>query len=399
MNNIDVVVLGRNYISLLSMIRAAGMAGCKVAAVKTCADPGKEKKTPECFSKYVTEYVCVKQHDAEGLVRTIRGFTNDREKVVLLPTDDWVAHTIDANAQQLADRYVFPHISGKAGSLLTVMDKSCQKQLASAAGLNVARGWMVSIENHRYTLPEDIVYPVFTKPQISILGTKRFMKRCGDQTELKQVLDEIAAKADCPILLEQYVEIEKEYGVLGLCNGEQVILPALIDKLEIGSGAHKGVTLVGKAIPMEQYPQLQEKLSSFLARIGFVGLIDIDLYESGGVMYFNELNMRLGAFGYAAVQGGVNMPGMLVQILRDKEPEGRKTLEQEVTCISEKVNLEDYVDGFCDYSTYRRRLAETPLGFIRSQEDPKPYGWFRYILFKQRIKKALKKILRLVKGK
>lgn len=391
MAEVDVVVLGRNYTSLLGMIRAAGVAGYRVGVVKTCANPGKEKKTPDYFSKYVREYVYVKEHDTQGLVHALRSrFTCSGAKVVLLPTDDWVASTLDTCQAQLGEAYVCPHIPDHSGDVLKIMDKATQKLLAQEAGLPVARGWQVELRNHAYTLPEDICYPVFVKPQVSILGTKRFMKRCDTREELDEVLQAVAQKGDCPILLEAYVEIEKEYGVLGLCNRDQVLLPARIDKRVIGSGAHKGVTMVGQVQPMEAFPELQARLSAFLAKLGFVGLIDIDLYESGGVVYFNELNMRLGAFGYAAVLAGVNMPQTLIELLRgNPDAFTQARIHEGVTCISEKVNLEDYVDGFADLTTYRKRLADTPLGFIRSEEDPRPYWWLQYILLKQRIKKML----------
>lgn len=394
MKGAQAVVIGRNYTSLLNMIRAAGEAGCEVTVIRTVRKfPSgiKRKFSPEAVSKYVKRYEYAIEPDRDGLVNLLLKLFRREKNVVLLPTDDFAASTIDLNQERLKNHFLFPNIHNQTGAVMRLMDKDVQKALARAEGLNVAEGWIAEVKNGEYSIPDGIRYPVFTKPQISINGNKRCMKRCNNREELEAVIKEVASERDCPILIEQYVEIEKEYGVLGFCGPENVVLPSLVDKLEIGHGSHQGVTMIGEVHPMEEYAEIQEQLKLFLKKTGFIGLIDIDLYESNGVLYFNELNLRLGAFGFAAMCAGINLPGMLIDTLLGKEIKNKKTkMDRTIRCISEKVNLDDYSAGYLDYKHYRKNLKSTEYRFIKSKSDPMPYRCFKIKAAKQILKRTVK---------
>ena len=389
--------MGRNYMSLLSMTRSAGAAGYPVYVVKTVKKiPGKYSPyrwSVDAHSKYVKDCFYVKQNDDKGLIDLlVDRFRSYDGKIVLLPTDDRTVAAIEFYKERLDDRFLFPYASGEQ-SVLELMDKKAQKAFATVAGLPVAQGWTTEVKNGTFEIPEGILYPVFTKPQISFAGNKRFMKRCNNEAELREVLQQIAEQRDCPMLIEQFVEIEKEYGVLAYCNPEEPVVPCLVDKVEIGQGTHKGVTMIGRVLPLEtENRELQEKLKAFLKSTGFVGLVDIDLYESKGVIYFNELNLRFGAFGYAAMCAGINMPQMLIgRLLGRKLTDPKTCMDRPITCLSEKVNLEDYADGYCSISVYRQRMTQAEYAFIRSEDDMRPYRYFKFEEVKQTLKRMLRK--------
>lgn len=388
------VVMGRNYTSRLGMIRAAGEAGCDVVVVRTMKRSKKIRNLRELDSKskYVKKYLIAYEPEPQYLIDLLNNeFSSVTAPIILLPTDDYTASTIDLYQEQLNDNFLFPNVNHESGAVVHLMDKDIQKGLARASGLNVAEGWVAEIQNGAYTIPDGIRYPVFTKPKVSFSGNKNCMKRCNNQHELEVVLKGVASQRDCPILIEQYIEIEKEYGVLGYCDTQRVVIPCLVDKVEIGSGKHKGVTMIGEVHPMEELGELAERLKRFLSNTGFVGLIDIDLYESNGVIYFSELNLRLGAFGYAAMCAGINMPQMLIETLLGHDfPNVKIKMDHTVRCISEKVCLEDYTDGFVERKIYKKRLKMAEYSFIKSNRDPAPYRYFVLEEGKMLIKRLLK---------
>ena len=94
-----VIVMGRNYTSLLGMIRAAGMAGCEGTVIRTVKGWNKatdKKKLVggepiEAASKYVKQHYFVEQGRDELIQFLLDNCIVEGEKVVLLPVDDFVA--------------------------------------------------------------------------------------------------------------------------------------------------------------------------------------------------------------------------------------------------------------------------------------------------------------------
>lgn len=389
-----VVVIGRNYTSRLGMIRAVGMAGYDVTVIKTNGLP--ETKDIDAFSKYVKEYLYAKEPNREELISVLMTLKSDKGKVVVIPVDDYAASTIDENIDLLKDNFLFPNINMEQGAINRLMDKDFQKRLARQAGLNVADGWVVNIKNHTYTLPSDIVYPVFPKPQISFKGNKRCMRKCDNETELRQVMDEVASQRDCPILLEQYIKIDKEYALLGVSNGVDVIIPAMIQMLESGRGAHHGVTLQGRIFPVYTHEKFVNQLKQYVQGLDFSGLFDIDVYESEGFLYFNELNLRFGASGYAITASGINLPYLFLENINGVCWNLTDMQVKESIFVNEKVAYDDYYNGYISITDYQKRISQSNIRFIKSTEDNGPYEKFvsMNLSYKRRVKRVVKQLIK-----
>ena len=382
-----VVVIGRNYTSRLGMIRALGQAGHKVFVIKTNGD----KPDVDAKSKYVTGYLSAKEPDRKLLIQTIIKLA-DEEKVVLMPVDDYAASVIDEHIEQLKKQFVFQNINMQAGAINHLMDKGLQKKDARKFHLNVAEGWYVEVKDGDYKLPKNISYPCFPKPQISFKGNKECMKKCSSEQELKEVLDEIARQRDCPILIEQYITFDKEYAILGYSSDNQIVMPYMIILLEQGHGAHRGVTMLGKLLPTALFEQTLEKTKNFIQSLHYTGLFDVDFYESNGVIYFNELNLRFGASGYAITKQGINLPNLLVQKLLGKEEAVVYPSDApNPVFVNEKVCYEDYLAGYIDGNEKKKIVSLASFGFIKDENDKGPWIAFLWIQCKHYIKKSLLK--------
>lgn len=390
-----VVVIGRNYTSRLGMIRAVGMAGHDVIVIKTNGLPG--SKDIDAYSKYVKEYYYAKEPNREELVSVILSLKSERNKTILIPVDDYAASTIDDNIELLKANFLFPNINMEQGAINRLMDKNLQKELARQAGLSVAKGWVVDIKDHTYSLSSDIEYPVFPKPQISYKGNKRCMRKCNDEIELRKVLDEIASQRDCPILLEQYVKIDKEYALLGVSNGVDVIIPAMIQMLESGSGAHRGVTLQGRIFPISTHERFLNQLKQYVQGLHFCGLFDIDIYESEGILYFNELNLRFGASGYAITASGINLPYLFLESIKGVMGNLTNMQVKESIFVNEKVAYDDYYNGYISKFDYIDYVSQANIRFIKSDIDNNPYKEFlsRNFSYKRRFKRLIKQFVKL----
>lgn len=370
------IVTGKNYASRLGMVRAAGMAGCDVVVVQTQLKWMTD--TPiDIYSKYVVETKVAHQPDADLVVKTIMGYRGKRQYIFILPTDDWTASIVDRNLDTLSPYFITPNVNHQQGAILHIMDKMHQKELARAAGANVAEGWLCRYVEGEHHIPEGITYPCFTKPVECYTGAlKPFLKRCDNREQLEQILRTIAIKYKKDILVEEYHAITNEYAALGVAFGDSCIIPAFIQL----DSDREGVAATGRVRPINQLPGMAEVLGRFMEKTRFTGLFDIDLYESEGKVFFNELNARFGASGYAVTKAAVNLPGVFIQhFLKDlkdlKDPKDPEYPEGDFpvqTFANEKTCLDMLYAGMINYWQYKRSIGKADIRFIKGDDDPGP---------------------------
>ena len=362
------IVMCRNYSMRLGITRAAGMAGCDVVVIQT-----QRKGTSSAIdivSKYVVESKLSREPDSTALIETIMGYRNADRPVILLPSDDWTASIVDSNLNVLSPYFLTPHVDHQQGAMLRIMDKCRQKELAKAAGANVAKGWICHHEEKGYIIPDDVTYPCFIKPVESYTGAmKKFLQRCDNKEQLLDVLQSIPSEFQKDILIEEYHAIDKEYAVLGLSLGDHSIIPAFIQM----DNSMDGITATGSVHPMSQLPGMETVIARFMASTHLTGLFDIDLYESGGKMYFNELNARYGASGFAVTKSVANLPGLFIRhLLGEPDPLDIPSNFPVQTFANEKICFDMLYKGLIGYSQYKRWLNNADIRFIKQPDDPEP---------------------------
>lgn len=372
MKNRLAIVLGRNYTSRLGMIRAAGVAGCDVAVIQTDKLEKRPKHPIDCYSKYITRgYFKANEPNTELIISVLlKNFKGEVSKPILLPTDDYTASIIDLNIDELKNYFLFPSINLERGKVVYYMDKAVQKEMALEAGFDVATGWTATWKDGKYQIPAGIQFPCFIKPEISFKGASKYvMQKCNTEKQLEAALSKMPGREDYPILIEKYIGIEKEYDVPGISLPGCIYLPGIIEKGEI----FLGVTATGRMLHMADFPDIENKLTMFLEKLHFQGLIDIELFESEGRIYFNELNMRFGASGFAMTGSGVNMPEMLIHSLLSESVDTSTSIVQSNAFASEKVLLQKVGAGQMKIAEYNRIVREADLRFVKDDSDPQPY--------------------------
>ena len=385
------IVFGLNYTARLGMIRAAGMAGCDVVVIST-AKKESVAKMIDAKSKYVVEYHVCPNLDDEKLLILIEKYRTSSRDVFLLPTDDYPASVIDKHINELKSDFFLPHINFTPGEVVRIMDKKRQKDLAEKSGFDVAKSWTLVNENGRYKIPEGVEYPCFAKPQASYAAfMKSLMRRSNSESELKEVLDEFVSHGyTLPILVEQFIEIDHEYVVDGVSLSGKSIHPLMIEKGLI----YKGVTATGRIINTRSLNEVNERLSTFFKLLGFTGVYDLELFESKGKIYFNELNARIGACGYAFIKSGMNYPQMLMAYLKDGEEPSNFVFESDGrTFASEKACLQLYNAHSISIIDYIKNLRSVDFRFLKDWSDIKPYwNYLSSLYLPLLVRRLLKKI-------
>ncbi len=355
------------------------------------------KKTIDCYSKYVSHvYYCLRK-DKEELIRILLDHCTDaQQKVVIFPDSDDTVAAIDNHRDCLAEHFFFPHICNGSGSIAYWMDKIHQKEAARSVGLHVADGTVINIKNGEYTIPDDMVYPCYTKPLATMNGGKGGMHRCDNETELKKALNEyITTRARTGnVLVEEYKEIDTEYALLGFSDGKEVVIPGMMQLLVI-SKKNKGIALQGKVMPVNGFEEVIDKFKQLVLRIGFVGVFDIDFYKSGDLIYFCEMNLRFGGSGYAITKMGCNLPAMMVQHFIGGEIDNlKRIITGEAIYTNERMCLDDWSNGYITLDEYQRYMKTADIRFIQDNDDPQPQKAYQREFIFRRLSMLVKNCLR-----
>ena len=288
-----VIVLSRNYSTRLGVIRSIGAAGYPVELIASVKKKG--SSVIASSSKYVrktTEVLAanIQKDSGEELIKAIMKYVGRKErKKILFPTDDFTTSVLDAHRDLLKAHFMLPHIvDQKYGSITEFMKKTVQSELAREVGLYTPHEWVISLRSE-ICIPRDMVYPCFVKPLQSVSGYKTEMRNCVDEKELKKHLFGMKdAYADRDILVQEYLHIDKEYDLSGVCLDQQIIAPLAIEKTGIAQ-YERGVARSGKVISAEILSGTKEKIESLLKKFHYVGMFDMDLNLCGGKVYFGEI--------------------------------------------------------------------------------------------------------------
>ena len=374
-----VVIIGHGFTSRLAVTRSVAQIGCEVTLIvmtgyRRFTRKLNTTKPIDGYSKYVGRILYCYAKDDEGLIQLLLDKCADQsQRVIIIPDSDFSAAAIDKNQERLRDYFLFPHIHHTSGAIVEWMDKLRQKELARQVGMNVAGASIISIENHQYAIPQSVIFPCFTKPLATIAGGKRFLRRCDNEAELRTVLDMAGSTGDLQVLVEDFKTIDTEYAVLGFSDGRNVIIPSVIQILQMAHGGHYGVACQGKIMPVDGYEPIVERFKEFVQQIGYVGLFDIDFYMSDGILYFGELNLRFGGSGYAVTKMGVNLPAMLVKVLCGESiDEMQSDVTGEAIYVNERMCLDDWYGGFITSKNYQQIIQESDIHFVINEKDPVP---------------------------
>lgn len=381
-----VLISGRNYCSNLCLARSFGEAGYETEILRIFQTRPSLMKcllpyAPDAYSKYIKAFhECITHRKSRRLVNRLIELADPNRKMLLIPADDLVACIVDENMDVLREYYEVPSIGGQQGEISRLMSKEIQTEMAAAAGLPVINSCVIRTECGEFEIPESVTYPCFIKPNISKNSSKSKMKRCDSEQELRDTLEEYTQHKDVEMLVEDFVDIKKEYAILGLSTRDGVVAPGFFGAEEGGHGPRRGVTMIGKVLPTSCQQKLIDDICKFVASLNYEGLFDVDLIETEeGKIYFVELNLRYGASGYAITRCGANLPGMFADyMLQGKPIDLNCTVAQTgKTFISEKVSREEYIDCLLTKAELDRKMDSVDIHFVKNEEDPQAYRHFR----------------------
>lgn len=188
----------------------------------------------------------------------------------------------------------------------TCFDKYRMFGLLTGMGIFTGRCYLSKEDFDRERQKGLIDYPVFVKP-VRGSASLNINKVSSDQ-ELKTLFGLYE-----DLMIQEFMD-GQEYGAdvyVDMLSGKCTSI-FLKKKIKMRAGE------TDKSVSVKD-PQLFEMIRKFVEKCGFCGMIDIDLFEIGGVFYISEVNPRFGGGYPHAYACGVNMPIQVIRNLSGQE--------------------------------------------------------------------------------
>ena len=388
-----IVVITYSISTSLGVIRSLGAAGYTVDCFFITLRVGESKTV--ALSKYVKKTTEFYGRKDDEVIEKLREEYKDRDrKCVLFPADDYCASLIDRYKDRLSTFFYMPYIVGKGqGAITYLMDKMVQSRLALECGLPVAREWSISLKND-IMISEDIVYPCYVKPLTSVSGRKTEMGKCSGEEELmKKLLLMKERDSDRLVLVQEYLDIEQEYAMSGVCADQEVVLPAIVKKHQIAQ-FRRGATLVGELVPIDEILPAKEAIYRFLRQIQYVGMFDLEIMRVGEKFYFGELNLRSGGPNYSYFASGVNLPDITVKAIIGEALGEVPEIQFHKVFLNDQDCWEDYLHGFITRKEFKSYFQHADILLLKGDDDSKPEKEFVKEIKWRYIKGIIRRIIR-----
>ena len=202
----------------------------------------------------------------------------------------------------------------------TCFDKYRMFELLTGMGIPTGQCYLSKEDFYRDRQKGRIDYPVFVKP-VRGSASLNINKVSSDQEleTLFHLYDDL--------MIQEFMD-GQEYGAdvyVDMISGK---CTSIFVKKKIKMRAVE----TDKSVSVKN-PELFELIRKFVEKCGFCGMIDIDLFEIGGVFYISEVNPRFGGGYPHAYACGVNMPSQVLCNLSGRENPVRIGEYEENVCM------------------------------------------------------------------
>lgn len=298
-----VILIGESHHHGLNLARSFGIEGIKPYGIIVNSNPG----FLDACRYWEQIYHVANDEDAIRLVKEL--FENEIEKPLILPWSDGALFAIDQHLDDLKEHFYVSSIGGKQGEICRWLNKKRQADLAKEFGLSVSPTEEIQLplqEADVQAIQDSFSFPLFLKPVDSREGSKNDMRRIDSVETLREYSHILFENGFHRILVQDYLKIDYEYDVMGYCHKEHYSY-TVAKKIRTWP-MNGGAACFGKVVAPGEKQAIFEHIIEQLIKLGYQGPFDMDLFQVGDKLYFNEINWRSSANVYAAVKSGNNYP-------------------------------------------------------------------------------------------
>ena len=392
-----IVVFSKSYEAALGIARSLKLGG---ATNIDLFFVGWNHVIVDKSNAFKNRYSFSTREDEAIVQKLLNIYKKEKSGIVLFPGDDYTTSLSDRYRNQLQDKFIFTYVENDEDSPIThLMDKQNQTTIAEHFGMPMARSWILSCEEKKYIIPNEVVFPCFLKPLVSANGpAKSIIRKIEDRAALVMYLEVLKGSGyNYPILVQEFIEIEEEYNIHGICDGDNIYLPLIHRKLETAR-FNKGVTILGKNMNPTHLGDNIERLKNALRSCKYHGIFNVEMFISKGTVYLNEINFRIAGTCWGTTIGGANLPWLWVNVLLGNVKEWPKLkLTYESVFINDKTAWEDLINGHVGLSEFLNWNRMADFHLIKNKGDKGPWSVFIRIMLSRYLRKEKANFLSFIK--
>ncbi len=289
------IVVGEEHYNPLGVIRSLGEKKIKPIAI-ILKTQNKYQARVASLSKYISKLIIVDTYnDVPDIL--LSQYSNENVKPFVIACDDICVGIIDAKYDELK-KYFYIENCGKQGNIDYYNKKIILNEVAKRHGMKVARTW--ALDNG---IPDDIIFPVITKPFESYDGWKQDYYICKNEEDLKVALEKVKGK----VFLQQYIKKVNELDINGIAinHGTDVFISIAVTYTYLLPDYYSMEMIVKNFDDLE----LEKKVNGVLKETEYEGIFCMEfLIDEHGDYWFLEINFRNSTWSWASTRLGMNLP-------------------------------------------------------------------------------------------
>lgn len=367
------IVIGYKGINSTGLIRSLGEAGYHVVFASSYS---------KIESKYTMEYWYLPENEKER-IQTLHSYLKKLPLKAALFTGDDTSNIFIEKYYDVLSKYCYcPRING---GLLYFSNKMVMANIAKELGLHVPESRIVDLA---YSSQCPIDFPIIIKPYAGYAGRKIDIKICHCEEDYKHGVENLRNNGYTKVIIQQFLDSDdkEEYCLMGFSIDDGTVkIPCTIQKirsypLKQGSLSfgHVKNNVIGTEIAL---------LEEFVKIIGYIGIFDIDIIMTKGILYFIEINFRNGQNGYVSTAAGYNIPDNWFKGMQKIEIDDVHELK-EVYYMNEHCDYRHILEGNLNLFQWGKNLMKTSVYAMYNKHDLRPYIR-QYIRIPEKWKKRL----------
>ena len=358
------IVIGEEHYTPLGAIRSLGEEGIKPVAI-ILKPQAIHIANIASSSRYIKKLHLVDSYDdVYEILRSL--YANISPKPFIIPCDDIIVSKLDEHYDELKESFYIGN-AGENNRIAHYEKKEILNELAGRCGFNIAKTWRIT-DNE---IPDDVEYPVITKPFESYEGWKQDYYICDNQDELTDSLKKVNGK----VFIQHYIKKTNELCLDGVVvnRGRDVFI----------SIASKYTYILPDYYSMEMKIQnfddvaLQKTFEDIFSEIGYEGIFSAEfMIDEEGKLWFLEINFRNSTWSYASTSLRMNLPLIWADgMLNGRIPSNtRKSIPQDYIALAEVTDFEKRVREYklISLAEWIKHVRRADCLFFYNKKDKRP---------------------------